>query len=242
MGIALLAAAGFQAAAFLMPPGGHPADEIAGRLPVIFMPATFATVILLAIYPLLAYWVVRFGRDGAGIGVQNKRAGLFIGICLSQIANILAWQEEALLPAIASGSLQVILLAVLYFSYPRRKNILGGRIPVSALLSWSLFCLLVVIHYTLEFYDWSGFGLSDPLWAILTNTFAAAVALHFLHHYRDRTFALVFSWMAAMVAFHNLLDEPFVTAASLFLAGTALVWTFIDMRKTSPRLETAKNE
>ncbi|MET3576271.1 hypothetical protein ACFFIY_09880 [Bhargavaea ullalensis] len=242
MGIALLAAAGFQAAGYFMPAGGHPADEIAGRLPVIFMPARFSAVLLLAVYPLLALWVLRFRKGGEEAGLLNLRAGLFIGTCLAQVAKLVAWQDGHFSAAILAGLLQVLLLAVLYFSYPRRLNSPAGRIPVSALFSWSLFCLLAIVHYTLEFHDWNGFGLSDPLWAILTNTFAAAVALHFLHHYGDRTFALVFAWNAAMVAFHNLLDEPFVTAASLFLAGTAVVWTFLDMRKPVQRLETAENE
>lgn len=242
MGVALLAAAGFQAAFYLMPAGGHPAAEIAGRLPVIFMPAQFSAVLLLAVYPLLALWVIRFGKNGAGSGVLTMRAGLFIGICLAQIVKLTAWQEVNLFTALLAGFVQIILLAVLYFSYPRRENSPAGRIPISAMFSWSLFCLFAVIHYTLEYYDWSGFGLSDPLWAIITNTLVGAVALHFLHHYGDRTFALVFAWNAAMVAFHNLFEEPFVTAASLFLAAVAVVWVFLDMRKPARRLEPAEDK
>ncbi|MFC7366577.1 MULTISPECIES: hypothetical protein [Bhargavaea] len=241
MGIALIAAVGFHASAMFMPAFGRPAGEIAARLPVVFMPSMFSALILLVLVPLLALYVIRGGGQADRPAIANLRAALFITASILHIIELITWQEERFLLFTASEVAMLAVLAALYFTYPKKENRLSGRIPISGMFSYFFFSLLVAVHYTLEANDWGGLGLSDALWAIITLTFAAAVALHFLYHHSDDMFAGVFAWMSIMVAARNGIDEPLVSAASLFLAGTVITWMVMSRRQSKKVSRTAED-
>ena len=241
MGIALLAAVGFHASAMFMPAFGRPVGEIAARLPVVFMPSIYASLILLILVPLLGLYVIRGGGPAERPATANLRTALFIAASMFHMIELIAWQEERFLLFLVSDVAMLAVLAALYFTYPKTENRLSGRVPISGIFSYFFFSLLVGIHYTLEENDWGGLGLSDALWAIITLTFAAAVALHFLYHHKDDVFAGVFAWMSLMVAFRNGLDEPLVSAASLFLAGAVIAWMIISKRQSRNVPRTAED-
>ena len=76
------------------------------------------------------------------------------------------------------------------------------------------------ISYVLTLHEWSGWGLSNPLWTVIYLTIATAIALHFLYHYADIAFSAVFIWAFIGITVKNGADELFVSAAALFLAAT----------------------
>ena len=241
MGIALLAAVGFHASAMFMPAFGRPAGEIAERLPVVFMPSVYSSLILLILVPLLGLFVIRGGGQAEQAATANLRTALFFAASMLHILELITWQEERFFLFIMADVAMMAVLAALYFTYPNKENRLSGRIPVSGIFSYFFFSLLVGIHYTLEENDWGGLGLSDALWAIITLTFAAAVALHFLYHHSDNMFSGVFAWMSLMVAVRNGLDEPLVSAASLFLAGAVIAWMVIRGRQSGHMPRSAED-
>ncbi|EMR05466.1 hypothetical protein C772_02574 [Bhargavaea cecembensis DSE10] len=241
MGIALIAAVGFHASAMFMPAFGRPAGEIAARLPVVFMPSIYSTLILIVLVPLLGLYVLRGGGQADRPSTANLRAALFIAASILHIIELITWQEERFVLFTASEVAMLAVLAALYFTYPKKENRLSGRVPISGIFSYFFFSLLVAIHYTLEENDWGGLGLSDALWAIITLTFAAAAALHFLYHHKDDMFAGVFVWMSLMVAARNGLDEPLVSAASLFLAGAVITWMIVSRRQGQKAPRTAED-
>jgi hypothetical protein len=241
MGIALLAAVGFHASALFMPAFGRPAGEIAARLPVVFMPSMYSSLVLLVLVPLLGLYVIRDGGKADRPATANLRAALFIAASVLHIIELITWQEERFILFIATEVAMLAILAALYFTYPKKENLISGRIPVSGIFSYFFFSVLVAVHYALEANDWGGMGLSDALWAIITLTFAAAAALHFLYHHQDHMYAVVFAWMSLMVAARNGLDEPLVSAAALFLAGAVIAWMVISRRQSQKVPRTAED-
>lgn len=224
-----------------MPAFGQPAGEIASRLPVVFMPSLYSSLILLPLAVFLTLYVIRDGGQSERPVTANMRAACFIAAAILHMVSIIAWQEEQFLLFIAVTALMLACLVALYFTYPKKENHIAGRIPISGILSYYVFSLLVAIHYTLEANDWGGLGLSDALWAILTLTLAGAAALHFLYHHHDEMYAVVFAWMSLMVAARNGLDEPLVSAAALFLAGAVVAWMIIARRRSETAPRTAED-
>ncbi len=77
--------------------------------------------------------------------------------------------------------------------------------------------------FTLTSYEWNGFGLSNPLWAVILLTIGVVIALHIRYHHFDIVYPSVFIWAFVGIAFHNHLDELLVTTAALFLCGVLVV-------------------
>ena len=80
-------------------------------------------------------------------------------------------------------------------------------------------------NYAITWHNWSAFGLSDPLWAVIMLTIATAFALHFVYHYTDIPLGLVFIWTFVGIAMKNGFEELFVSVAALFLS--AVIFGFI---------------
>lgn len=83
--------------------------------------------------------------------------------------------------------------------------------------------MIMNFNYVLTFREWSGWGLSDPLWTVIYLTIATAFALHFLYHHKDIPLNLVIVWTFIGIIVKNGVDELFVSAAALFLTAAILV-------------------
>ena len=77
--------------------------------------------------------------------------------------------------------------------------------------------------FTLTAYEWNGFGLSNPLWAVILLTIGTGIALYIRYHHFDIAYPSVFIWAYLGIALHNGFDELLVTTAALFLCGVLLV-------------------
>ncbi|WP_172373396.1 tryptophan-rich sensory protein [Sporosarcina jiandibaonis] len=195
------------------------AAEIMNRLPILFTPASYVLVIWVFIYILLGGWIYNFWRtrDNYSHSVLNKRTVLFIFISLLNIVMIYSWHYEFFNLEFAVMLTILLLTATLYFTYPKRKNHFWDRVPISLLFGCSVISLIELTNYLLTFHEWSGWGLSNSLWAVIYLTISTAIALHFMYHYRDIAFNLVFIWVFIGIAVKNGFDELFVSTAALFL-------------------------
>ena len=230
MTFSLIAVVLVNVAANIMPFNGSTTGEIANRLPVLFIPAGYAFIILAFIYGMLALWLVGFWQNKAAVSptLQNLRTALFGLSCLLNIAWIVLWHlNEFNWTIIVSGMLLLTLLG-LYFTYSKQNNRLLERVPIAIYLGWIFVGVIINISYVLTLNEWSGWGLSDPLWTVIYLTFATAIALHFLYHHADIALSTVFIWAFIGIAVKNGVDELFVSAAALFLTaaiGTVIFFT-----------------
>lgn len=203
---------------YFMKINGQSSLEISNRFPVIFAPFNVSYVIWIGVYMLLGYWLVMNLKK-----TTMKQTVLFSSICIMQALAIVVWHHELYIVSIVSTFILVLYLLKLYKTYPLSNNSLSGRIPFSIYFAWITFSLMTNISLTLTSYQWNGFGLSNPLWAVISLTLGAAIALHIRFHYFDIIYPSVFIWSYIGVALHNGFDELLVTAAALFLCGVLLV-------------------
>ena len=203
---------------YFMKINGQSSLEISNRFPVIFAPFNVSYMIWIVVYMLLGYWLVVNLKK-----TSIKQTVLFSSICIMQALAIVVWHHELFIVSIVSTFILVLYLYKLYRTYPLSNNSLTGRIPFSIYFGWITFSLMTNISFTLTSYQWNGFGLSNPLWAVILLTLGVVIALHIRFHYFDIIYPSVFIWSYIGVALHNGFDELLVTTAALFLCGVLLV-------------------
>jgi hypothetical protein len=128
----------------------------------------------------------------------------------------------------------LVTLILLYITCPVSNNRLTGRLPISIYLGWISVATIANISYVLTVYQWNGWGLSDPLWAVIMMTIGTALALHIRFHHFDIAYVLVFIWAFIGIAVRNGFEELLVSTAALFLSAFMLAGIlFIKKRPTA---------
>jgi hypothetical protein len=211
------------------------AAEIMNRLPILFTPASYVLAIWVFIYILLGGWIYNFWRsqDNYNKTILNIRTILFIFISLLNSIMIYSWHYEYFNLEFAVMLSMLLLTAALYFTYPKRENRFWDRVPISLLFGCCFITLIELVNYLLTFHEWSGWGLSNSLWAVIYLTVSTAIALHFMYHHRDIAFNAVFIWVFIGIAVKNGFDELFVSTAALFL--TAVIGASFYLLKPSEK-------
>ena len=193
--------------------------EITNRLPVLFTPAGYVFSIWASYLYTSRFWLYGFMRNKGTLvnALLNRRVFLFMFSCLFNIAWILLWHYEFFNWTIVIMLGTSCKLLTIYFTYPKKENRFYERVPIAVYLGWIFVATIANVSYVLTLHEWNGWGLSDPLWTVIYLTIATAIALHFLYHYADIAFNLVFIWAFIGIAVKNGFDELFVSAAALFL-------------------------
>ncbi len=218
----------------IIPFNAQTTTEILNRLPMHFLPANYVLILWILIYALLGFWIygVARSRHKTPTNTLNKRTVLFILSSILNILWVLLWHYEFFYWTLLVLIGLLIVVAILYFSYPKNENRFSERIPISIYFSWVIISFFIVIIYMLTLHEWNGWGLSNSLWTVIFLTLLTAISLHFLHHYRDIAFNAVFMWVFIGIAVHNGIDSLFVCTAALFL--TAVIGTSFALMKKQP--------
>lgn len=232
--VSLLAVITTNALANILPLNGQTTGEISNRLPVLFTPAGYVFSIWSLIYLLLIFWVIglwrnRFNKDA----LYERHSLLFIISCVFNIAWIFLWHYEYFLLTVLVMISLLLTLIILYRTYPVQDNRLSSRLPISIYLGWISVATIANISYVLTVYEWSGWGLSDPLWAVIMMTIGAALALHIRFHHFDIAYPAVFIWAFIGIAVRNGFEELLVMTAALFLSAVLLVGIIFIRKKSS---------
>lgn len=204
----------------ILPINGQTTGEISDRLPVLFTPAGYVFSIWSLIYVLLIIWLVGMWRiRNIGDSLFEKRSLFFIISCIFNISWIFLWHYEYFLLTVLVMIALLVSLIMLYRTYPTKDNRLTSRLPISIYLGWICVATITNISYVLTVYQWSGWGLSDPLWAVIMMTIGTALALHIRFHHSDIAYVFVFIWAFIGIAVHNGFEELLVMTAALFLSA-----------------------
>lgn len=232
--ISLVAVITANALANILPLNGQTTGEISNRLPVLFTPAGYVFSIWSVIYVLLIIWVIGLWRNRLKKETLfERRSLLFILSSVFNIAWIFLWHYEYFFLTVVVMISLLLTLIVLYCTYPLLDNRLSGRLPISIYLGWISVATIANISYVLTVYEWSGWGLSDPLWAVIMLTIGAAIALHIRFHHYDIAFPTVFIWAFIGIAIKNGFEELLVMTAALFLSTVLLVGIIFIRKKQS---------
>ena len=221
MALTFIAVFVVSCAAEIIPFNGKTTTEIMNRLPILFTPASYVSIIWIFIYILLGIWLYKFWRNHQLISksISNLRTILFTLSSIFNILWVILWHYEFYHWTLLIVILLLATLTGLYFSYPRTQNNFFERVPISVYLGWVIISFISMMNYVLTLHEWSGLGISDALWTVIYLTLATAIALHFMYHYRDIAFNVVFMWMFIGIAVKNGLDSLFVSTAALFLTA-----------------------
>ncbi|MCZ8537011.1 tryptophan-rich sensory protein [Paenisporosarcina quisquiliarum] len=235
MVIALIGVIAINALANILPLNNQTTGEISNRLPVLFTPAGYVFSIWSVIYVLLIIWLVGMWKKSKEIDASYiKQSNLFIISCILNIAWIFLWHYEYFLLTVVVMIAFLVTLILLYSTYPVSDNRLTGRLPISIYLGWISVATIANISYVLTVYQWNGWGLSDPLWAVIMMTIGTALALHIRFHHFDIAYVLVFIWAFIGIAVRNGFEELLVSTAALFLSAFMLAGIlFIKKRPTA---------
>lgn len=235
MVIALIGVIIVNALANILPLNNQTTGEISNRLPVLFTPAGYVFSIWSVIYVLMIIWLIGMWKRSNDIDATYiKRSNLFIISCIFNVAWIYLWHYEYFLFTVVVMIAFLITLILLYRTYPVSDNLLTGRLPISIYLGWISVATITNISYVLTLYQWNGWGLSDPLWAVIMMTVGTALALHIRFHHFDIAYVFVFIWAYIGIAVRNGFEELLVSTAALFLCAVMLAGIlFIKKRPTA---------
>jgi len=218
--VSLLAVISINALANMLPLNGQTTGEISNRLPVLFTPAGYVFSIWTLIYVLLIIWVIGLWRTrNNGDTLFEKRSLLFIISNIFNISWIFLWHYELFALTVVAMIGLLITLLLLYRTYQVQDDKISSRLPISIYLGWISVATISNISYVLTVYQWSGWGLSDPLWAVIMMTVGTALALHIRFHHFDIAYPFVFIWAFIGIAVHNGFEELLVMTAALFLSA-----------------------
>ena len=218
--VSLLAVISINALANMLPLNGQTTGEISNRLPVLFTPAGYVFSIWILIYILLSIWVIGLWRiRNNGDTLFEKRSLLFIISNMFNISWIFLWHYELFALTVVAMIGLLITLLLLYRTYQVQDNKISSRLPISIYLGWISVATISNISYVLTVYQWSGWGLSDPLWAVILMTVGTALALHIRFHHFDIAYPFVFIWAFIGIAVRNGFEELLVMTAALFLSA-----------------------
>lgn len=226
MSIMLILLAAFNLAADFFQFNGHTTTELTNWLPVLLTPVVVTYGIWIILYVLLGVWIYRQTKDRHDQQNLTLRSILFSISCLLTIAWNWLFHYEIYLWTIIVQFAQLTTLFILYLTYGKTKANWKEKLPISVFFGWSIMVCMFNVALTLKYYEWSGWGLSDPLWSVIFLTIAAAIALHFRYHYYDIAIVIIFVWTFLGIVLQNRMDELLVSAASLFLCGVMIFGIF----------------
>lgn len=221
--------------AFWLQINGNSTIGILNRLPLLLAPASYVYYIWIIIFIFLFLWIYNYIKlRRTDLFITNLQTILFMVVVILQVASLWSWHNDFAILSTVILLLQVVTLFGLYFSYPLKKEFFILRMPIAIFFSWSTFLLILQFCYLLVDYQWSGFGISSALWAVIVMTFGTAIALHLRYHHFDIAYPIVFIWCYIGIAIQNGFDELLVSTAALFLAGVMIVGVILIKKAYNP--------
>jgi benzodiazapine receptor len=229
-----------------LPLNGLTTGEISDRFKVYFVPAGYVFSIWGLIYlGLLAYAVYQVLPAQRENTRLRKTGWLFVLGSLGNIAWLFLWHFEVFTATIFAMLLLLISLILVYLRLEiGRSEVSSGekwfvRVPFSIYLGWITVATIANMTSLLDYLNWSGWGISDQLWAVIMLFVGAGVAIAVYITRRDFTYMLVILWAYIGIAVKHR-DTALVTNAAWvgtgIVAGVLLVGSILYYTLKKPKL------
>lgn len=190
-------------AATTLPLNGRSTEEISAALPSYFTPAGYTFSIWGLIYLALIAFAIYQARS-----VERERPFLYkIGFlfAINGLANsawIAAWHYGYY---VASVGIMLVVLVTLIAIYLRLnigyrdpslswQDKLFYQIPFGLYLGWITVATIANIASVVNYFGWNGFGIAEPVWAMIMIGTAVFVAGILLINRRSAAYAGVIIW------------------------------------------------
>jgi TspO/MBR family len=222
-----------------LPLNGQDTGAISDRLAAYFVPAGYVFSIWGVIYlGWIAFVVFQFLPSQKASPRLRRLGYVFALSCVFNAAWLFCWHY---LQFGLSVVVMLVLLGLLVASY-LRLNVgraqVGGRIekwcvdvPFSLYLGWITVATVANISGFLFFIEWSGFGISPEVWAVVMLGVASLLGLAMALNRRDSAYLLVLVWAFAGIAVKQSRAPLVVTAAWSAAAAVLLLALFAAARR-----------
>ncbi len=227
--LALLVALVVNALANRLPLGGRTTGELSALYPNLFVPAGITFSIWGVIYLLVAAWAaVQFLP--AHRGAARAIAPAFALSSVLNAAWIFAWHHEQVLLSVGvMMGLLGVLLRLNHLLDPRVRNGWSGwgtlpRAAFGIYLGWISVALIANVTALLVAWDWSGWGIPDPVWAVALVLVGAGAAIFTILRLRTPWVGAAVSWALVGIVLNRWSDHPAIAGvAGLAALGVAVV-------------------
>ena len=228
--LAVIATIVINGLANALPLNGQTTGEISDRFQVYFVPAGYVFSIWGLIYLGLIVFAVFQALPAQRDNPRLCRIGyLFTASCLANIAWLFLWHYEQFpLTLLAMLSL-LVLLIVIYLRLRIGQAAASSaekwlvHIPFSIYLGWITVATIANATSLLEYSNWSGWGVSDEVWAIIMLVAGASIASVVTLTRGDIAYMLVVVWAFVGIAVKHTETPVVATAAWVVTALAVLV-------------------
>ena len=228
--LAVIATIVINGLANALPLNGQTTGEISDRFQVYFVPAGYVFSIWGLIYLGLIVFAVFQALPAQRDNPRLCRIGyLFAASCLANIVWLFLWHYEQFpLTLLAMLSL-LVLLIVIYLRLRIGQVAVSSaekwlvHVPFSIYLGWITVATIANATSLLEYSNWSGWGVSDEVWAIIMLVAGASIASVVTLTRGDIAYMLVVVWAFVGIAIKHTETPVVATAAWVVTALAVLV-------------------
>ena len=207
---------------------GQTTGEISDRFDVYFVPAGYVFSIWGLIYLGLIGFSIYQALPSQRENPRLRRMGyLYALTCVANVAWLYLWHYELFeLTIVAMVVLLLVLIGIYLILGIGRTRVSAAetwlvRVPFSIYLGWITVATVANATSLLDYLNWSGWGLSPEIWAVIMLVAAAAIATAVSLTRGDVAYVLVIVWAFIGIAVKQS-DTPLVAVLAGFLAGFVL--------------------
>ena len=212
-----------------LPLNGQNTGEISDRFQVYFVPAGYVFAIWFFIYVgWIAFTIFQFRTDQKEsprlqrLGYLFAISGIVNAIWLfTWHYNVFGWSVLVMLTLLGLLVASYLRLDVNRVSVSRAER-WSVDIPFSVYLGWITVATVANITDWLYLVEWSGFGISAPVWAIIMIVVASVVGLLITLTRKDAAYVFVLVWSFIGIAVKQA-DAANVAVTAWIGAGVMLI-------------------
>jgi hypothetical protein len=224
-----------------LPINGRTAGEISDSLPSYFTPAGYTFAIWGLIYAALVGFAVYQALPAQQTRPFLVKYGWLVALSsVFNIAWLLTWHYALyILSLFLMGGLLLTLIAIylrLDIGRPDPTLTTADKLlyhaPFSLYLGWITVATIANVASVLGgYYEWGGFGIAEPVWAVIMIVIAVIVAGVLLINRRNISYAGVLIWALFGIRAAQA-DTPLVANAAVVAAIAILVLALIGYWRT----------
>jgi hypothetical protein len=221
-----------------LPLNGQNTGEISDRFAIYFVPAGYVFsiwgIIYLGLIAFAVYQALPAQKDNQ---LLKKLASAYWIGSLANIAWIFLWHYEFFPLTLLA---MITILATLIFIYRQMSEMKSGlegslnwfvRLPFSIYLGWISVATIANVSQVLFSSGWGGWGISDPVWAVILVSIATVLGLLMVWREGEIPFALVLVWAFIGIAQKQSANSLVATSSWIAVGLLALVVVLIPIAK-----------
>lgn len=216
-----------------LPINGLSTGEISDSFDVFFVPAGYVFSIWGLIYVgLIAYAIYQLLPAQAQNPDLSAIGYIFVLSSLANMAWIFLWHYQIFPLTIVAMLTILVCLIVIYLRLNiGRKQVSPGmrwfvHLPFSIYLGWITVATIANFTSLLDYWNWSGWGISPEMWTVIMLAVATVVGGLMSFRRGDVAFAAVLIWAFVGIAIKHS-DNAVVSAAAWAAAIATLILLII---------------